>query len=125
MDPMDLEEETKEDITITADRLLQGAKNELMRAEELADSDAEAALAAFDAILINDGKYNTLFFPHHSTRLPEDTNKDTNPLHFVSPPFPTQIYPTSKMATECVKVQCMGLLTFMQSTNERLNLLLY
>ena len=94
---MDLEEETKEDITITADRLLQGAKNELMRAEELADSDAEAALAAFDAILINDGKYNTLFFPHHSTRLPEDTNnKDTNPLHFVSPPFQPRSIPRQR-----------------------------
>lgn len=35
------------------------ARSELARAEELAETDPEAALAAFDVILLNDG---TIFF---------------------------------------------------------------
>ena len=57
MDPMEIDNETKEDTRASPERLLQDARSELARSEELAAADPEAALAAFDAILLNDGMF--------------------------------------------------------------------
>ena len=47
--------ESKAKTPFDPDQLLLEARSELARAEELAESDPEAALAAFDVILLNDG----------------------------------------------------------------------
>ena len=60
-DNMEIEEETKENIKVQTDRILADAKSELVRAEELSESDAAAALAAFESILSNDGKFFFVF----------------------------------------------------------------
>jgi hypothetical protein len=54
---MEIDNETKEDTRASPERLLQDARSELARSEELAAADPEAALAAFDAILLNDGMF--------------------------------------------------------------------
>jgi len=51
--------ESKTKTPFDPDQLLLEARSELARAEELAESDPEAALAAFDVILLNDG---TIFY---------------------------------------------------------------
>ena len=54
---MEIEEETKENIRVQTDHILADAKSELVRAEELSESDAPAALAAFESILSNDSQF--------------------------------------------------------------------
>ena len=48
-------DETKLDQRMNPEQILHDARSELANAEALADSDPEASLAAFDALLINDG----------------------------------------------------------------------
>ena len=48
-------DETKLDQRITPGQILHDARSELANAEALADTEPEASLAAFDALLINDG----------------------------------------------------------------------
>ena len=48
-------DETKLDQRMNPEQILYDARSELVNAEALADSDPEASLAAFDALLINDG----------------------------------------------------------------------
>ena len=59
---MEIEEETKENIRVQTDHILADAKSELVRAEELSESDAAAALAAFESILSNDSQFFFYFF---------------------------------------------------------------
>ena len=50
-------EEYKENKKYDPIQVITDARSELARAEELAEFDGAAALAAFDLILLNDGKY--------------------------------------------------------------------
>jgi|TARA_B100000780_G_C20651706_1_gene259648 hypothetical protein len=62
-DMMDIDtNETKSDQRITPEQILLDARSELANAEALADSDPEASLAAFDALLINDGRSHGFLF---------------------------------------------------------------
>ena len=55
-DMMDIDtNETKSDQRITPEQILLDARSELANAKALADTEPEASLAVFDALLINDG----------------------------------------------------------------------